>query len=270
MGSDVMRVRLGLRQVRVLGVVLDTPFELVVEVESSVRRPRCPDCGSGCAGVHDVRVKRVRDLEVSGRPAVLLWRRRRLVCGDCGRRFLERHPAFEGGVTARLARRLVADARAMPISRVARRHGVGWHQVNGLVRAWSELVAERRRSRRCRVLLVDETSIRKRHRPLEDVVRPAKLAVLLAQPPQLPALRRGHPRTVARVDLGLTHPFAHRLHAVAQLTRHTRHRPSRGAQLSAQRHHHPHRLLFLPRRIPPRRRRQTKLCIHGSHACSNL
>ena len=170
MGSDVMRVRLGLRQVRVLGVVLDTPFELVVEVESSVHRPRCPDCGSGCSGVHDVRVKRVRDLGVSGRPAVLLWRRRRLVCGGCDRRFLERHPAFEGGVTARLARRLVADARCMPISRVARRRRVGWHQVNGLVRAWSELVAERRRSRRCRVLLVDETSIRRRHRYVTVVV----------------------------------------------------------------------------------------------------
>ena len=170
MSSDVMRVRLHLRQVKVLGVVSDTPFELVVEVGSSVRRPRCPDCGSGCSGVHDVRVERVRDLEVSGRPAVLLWRRRRLVCGGCGRRFLEGHPAFEGGVTARLARRLVADARCMPISRVARRHGIGWHQVNGLVRAWSELVAERRRSRRCRVLLVDETSIRKRHRYVTVVV----------------------------------------------------------------------------------------------------
>ena len=170
MGSDVMRVRLGLRQVKVLGVVSDTPFELVVEVESSVRRPRCPDCGSGCSGIHDVRVKRVRDLEASGRVVTLLWRRRRLVCGGCGGRFLEQHPAFEGGLTARLARRLVADARCMPISRVARRHGIGWHQVNGLVRAWSELVAERRRSRRCRVLLVDETSIRKRHRYVTVVV----------------------------------------------------------------------------------------------------
>ncbi len=67
MGSDVMRVRLHLRQVRVLGVVSDTPFELVVEVCSAVRRPRCPGCGFACSRVHDVRYKRVRDLEVSGR-----------------------------------------------------------------------------------------------------------------------------------------------------------------------------------------------------------
>jgi len=77
MSSDVMRVWLHLRQVRVLGVVSDTPFELVVGVESAVRQSRCPGCGFACSSVHNVRSKRVRDWEVSGRAAVLLWRRRR-------------------------------------------------------------------------------------------------------------------------------------------------------------------------------------------------
>ena len=40
MASDVMRVRLQLRQIRVLAVASDTPSELRVEVESTVRRPR--------------------------------------------------------------------------------------------------------------------------------------------------------------------------------------------------------------------------------------
>ena len=48
MASDGMRVRLHLRQIRVLAVVVDTPCELVVEVESTVRRPRCPACGFRC------------------------------------------------------------------------------------------------------------------------------------------------------------------------------------------------------------------------------
>ena len=48
MGSDAMRVRLHLRQIRVLAVPVDTPGELVVEVESTVRRPRCAACGAGC------------------------------------------------------------------------------------------------------------------------------------------------------------------------------------------------------------------------------
>ena len=41
---------------------------------------------------------------------------------------------------------------------------VDWHLIQALVTAWSTLVAEHRRSQRCRVLLVDETSMRKRHR----------------------------------------------------------------------------------------------------------
>ena len=106
--------------------------------------------------------------------------------------------------------------------------------------------------------------------PLEDLVRPPQLPVLLTQPPKLDALRRGHPRPRSGVDLGLGHPAAHRLLPVAQLTRHTRHRPRRRAQLLTQRQHHPHRVVLLLFRIPPRRRRRTHLSIHGSHARSNL
>ncbi len=87
-----------------------------------------------------------------------------MVCDVCDRRFVEAHRAFEGSVTARLARRMVADARAMPVNTAARGHGVSWGLVNALVVAWAGLVADHRRRRRCRVLLVDETSIRKRHR----------------------------------------------------------------------------------------------------------
>ena len=66
MASDVMRVRLHLREIRVLAVASDTPSELRVEVESTVRRPRCPACGFRCARVHDTRWRKVRDLECRG------------------------------------------------------------------------------------------------------------------------------------------------------------------------------------------------------------
>ena len=108
MASDVMRVRLHLRQIRVLAVASDTPSELRVEVESTVRRPRCPACGFGWVRVHDTRRRKVRDLEVSGRWTTLVWRRRRFVCDNCDSRHLEDHPEFEGRLTRRLARRLVA------------------------------------------------------------------------------------------------------------------------------------------------------------------
>lgn len=160
MAGDVMSVRLWLPRIRVVGVLVDAPEELVVRVCSAVRRPRCPQCGTACAMVHDRRDRRIRDLEVSGRPVMLVFEQRRLVCDGCGgRRFMEDHPAFEGRVTARLARRLVADAQAMTVNAAARRHRVSWKLVNTLVAGWAGLVADRRRRRRCRVLLVDETSM---------------------------------------------------------------------------------------------------------------
>ena len=170
MARDVMSVRLHLPQIRVLGVVEDTAARLVVAVESTLRRLRCPMCGFCCHRVHDRRDKKVRDLEVSGRRTTLVWSRRRMVCGGCGSRFLEDHGAFEGALTARLARALVADAKVMTLRAAARRRGVGWHRINDLVRAWAAVAAERRRSQRCRVLLVDETSIRRRHRYVTVIV----------------------------------------------------------------------------------------------------
>ena len=170
MACDVMTVRLHLAQIRVLEVVEDTPGALVVSVESTFRRLRCPQCGFKCHRVHDRRAKKIRDLEVSGRRTVLVWQRRRMVCDNCDSRFLEDHPAFEGALTGRLARRLVADAKVMTFSAAARSHGVHWHGVRALVDTWSALVAERRRSRHCSVLLVDETSMRKRHRYVTVIV----------------------------------------------------------------------------------------------------
>ena len=170
MASDVMRVRLHLREIRVLAVASDTPSELRVEVESTVRRPRCPACGFRCARVHDTRRRKVRDLEVSGRRTTLVWLRRRFVCDNCSTRHLEDHPEFENKLTRRLSRRLVADARVMTLRAAARRHDLSWHLINGVVKAWSAVLAEHRRSRRCAVLLVDETSMRKRHRYVTVIV----------------------------------------------------------------------------------------------------
>ena len=161
MKRDVMSVRLRLPQTEVLGVIVDAPQRLAVRVRSTVRRPRCPDCGTPSGKADDRLECEIRDLKVSGRPVTLVFEQRRMVCG--GWRFMKDHRGFEGRVTARLARRLVADARKMTVNAAARRHGLSWKLVNALVVTCAGLVADHCR-RRCRVLLVDETSIRKRHR----------------------------------------------------------------------------------------------------------
>ena len=162
--SDVMSVRLHLSGVRVRGVLVDSVDRLVVDVESTREWSRCRHCGFKCLRVWDRRPKRVRDLGVSGRRTTLVWWRRRFWCGNCEERHLEDHDQFAGGLTRRFVRRLVRDAQVMSIRAVARHHGVGWHRIMGLVRAHSQRVGERRRTGPCRVLLVDETSIRRRHR----------------------------------------------------------------------------------------------------------
>jgi transposase len=164
MAPDSMRVRLHLRLIGVLTVLVDTSTRLEVEVASTRSWSRCPFCGFKTRTVHDTRHRKIRDLPVSGRRTTLVWIRRRFVCANCDERHLEHHPEFEGGLTSRLARQLVADAKAMSIRAVVRRHQIGWHQIQALVDTWSTLVAAHRRSRRCRVLLIDETSMRKRHR----------------------------------------------------------------------------------------------------------
>ena len=123
--------------------------------ELLVRRGQ-PDAGPA--------VVRVRDLPHGGRPTVLVWIRRRFSCRHCGERQVESHPEISGKVTRRLARQLVRDAKVMTIKAVADRYGVSWWLVMRTVKAWSGQLETQRRRRRCRVLLVDETSLRRRHR----------------------------------------------------------------------------------------------------------
>ena len=169
MRPDVMTVRLHLRRIRVVEVAEDVPERLVVVVEDVRRVVRCPHCGFRTRRVHDRRRVRITDLTYGGRPTMLVWLRRRFSCEECGERFLEEaHPEFVRNrvtwITRRLARTLVRDVNQLSIRELSRRWGLGWHFIMGLVASWSTLVVADRCRRRCRVLMVDETSLRRRHR----------------------------------------------------------------------------------------------------------
>src|SRR5262245_26091603 len=158
-----MSVRLHLRRIRVVRVIRDDEAELAVEVADAQSVKRCPDCGVRTARVHEIRRRRVRDLPSLGRPTTLVVQVRRYQC-CCGHRFTPEHPELVGKLTRRLARSLVADVRKLTIRELARRHRLGWHLIMGVVRAWAETVAAQRRAERCRVLMVDETRLRRGHR----------------------------------------------------------------------------------------------------------
>ncbi|MGH9052800.1 MAG: transposase, partial [Acidimicrobiia bacterium] len=168
MNPDAMTIRLHLRRIRVVEVSEDLPERLVVEVEDTRSVVRCPHCGFKTRKVHDRRRVRVADLTYGGRPTTLIWLRRRFACPGCGERHLEDHPELVSNrmtwVTRRLARTLVRDVNRLSVRELSRRWGLSWHFIMALVACWSALAVERRRRRPCRVLLVDETSLRRRHR----------------------------------------------------------------------------------------------------------
>lgn len=164
MSPDTMTIRLKLRRIRVVKVVTDVRERLEVDIQDLRSITRCPWCGFKTSKVHDTRRVRIKDLPVLGAPTTLVWLRRRFACSNCDTRHLETHPEFESKRTRRLARAMVSDARHLSITEIARRYGLSWSTVMALVKTWSQRVVEHRRATRCRVLLVDETSLRRRHR----------------------------------------------------------------------------------------------------------
>lgn len=168
MSPDAMTVRLHLRRIRVVRVLVDLIERLAVEVADVRRVVRCRWCGFKTARVHDRRQLKVKELPTQGRETTLVWVRRRFRCDECGERFWEDHPEIILGrrthVTRRLARQVVRDVNHLSIREVCRRYGLPWHYVMRLVGRWSDLVVAARRRRRCKVLLVDETSLRRGHR----------------------------------------------------------------------------------------------------------
>ena len=161
---DSMTIRLHLRRIRVVEVLEAVMGRLVVAVSDLRTVVRCRHCGFRTVKVHDRRRVQVHDLSHGGRPTVLVWIRRRFSCGNCGERHVESHPEFRGKVTRRLGRQMVRDAREMTIKAVAERYGVSWWLTMRTVKMWSGQLEAHRRRARCKVLWVDETSLRRRPR----------------------------------------------------------------------------------------------------------
>ncbi len=150
---DSMTVRLHLYRIRVLEVVTDLPERLEVCVRDLRSVVRCPWCSFKTSKVHETRQVRVTDVARGRQRVTLIWMRRRFQCDNRGQRHTETHPAIEGKMTARAARAVVADARHLSITEVARRYCLSWHTVMTLVREWSSRLGDHRRKARCRVLL---------------------------------------------------------------------------------------------------------------------
>jgi transposase len=158
---------LGLPGFRVLEVS-EAADEVTIVVETVVRIVGCRACG-GRAEAHDRRPVPVRDLSCFGRPARLVWRKRRWRCPDrdCDARTWTETSEFvdaQAVITRRAgmeACRQVGEL-ARPVSGVADEFGVCWWTVmNAVIEHGTPLVDDPDRIGPVRQLGVDETSFLK-------------------------------------------------------------------------------------------------------------
>jgi transposase len=169
-GIGLAETLLGLPGFRVLGV-RETTDEVVITVETTATVVGCSSCGVR-AEVHERKTVEVRDLACFGRPARLVWRKRRWRCREdaCD---AKTWTEVSGQVDAQavITRRAGMEAcrqvgeNARPVSQVADEFGVCWWTVmNAVIEHGTPLVDDPDRVGPVRQLGVDETSFLRANR----------------------------------------------------------------------------------------------------------
>jgi transposase len=173
-GIGLAEVLLGLPGFRVLDVV-ESDVEVVVWIESTVSRAFCRSCGVLAEAQDRMRVD-IRDLACFGRPARLVWSKRRWRCRVrlCPARTWTEH-SDHVDAQAVLTRRAGIEAcrqvgeNARPVAQLADELGVCWWTImNAVIEHGTPLVDDPERVGPVTQLGVDETSFLKatRHHPI--------------------------------------------------------------------------------------------------------
>ena len=169
-GIGLTEALLGLDGFRVLGVT-ENPDELVIAIESTATVEGCASCGVR-AEAHDRMPIAIWDLACFGRPARLVWHKRRWRCREdaCDAKTWTEHSDHVDAQVV-LTRRAGAEAcrqvgeNARPVAGLARELGVCWSTVmNAVIEHGTPLVDDPERVGVVAQLGVDETSFLKANR----------------------------------------------------------------------------------------------------------
>ena len=143
------------------------------------RRRCCSGCLRWCDSIHDVALRRVRDLPIFEHAVQLLVPRVRVACSHCGPK-LELLPWLDvyARVTRRLAESIARLCKVASILHVARHFALDWKTVKELDRRHLERELGPVDLEGIEVIAMDEFAIQKGHRYATVIVEPMRKRVL--------------------------------------------------------------------------------------------
>ena len=89
--NDCIKKLLGLKDVELTNIE-EVGNKLEIHIKHPVKLTNCPHCNQLTNKIHDYRTQRIKDSSAFGKPVVLVVRKRRYRCPDCGKCFYEKLP----------------------------------------------------------------------------------------------------------------------------------------------------------------------------------
>ena len=154
--------------------------EILISLEAVAEtRPVCEGCGGFAPALHEVTVRRVRDLPILDAQTWLEVPRRRVFCPRCGPK-LERLSWLGrySRVTTRLAESVARLCQHLSLKRVAEFFGLHWNTVKAIDKRYLKQTLGPIDLSGLRVIAMDEFAIHKGHRYATVIIDPTVKRVL--------------------------------------------------------------------------------------------